>query len=491
MFKTIEKLLRWFKSDRQMSEPTVPPARIPQPPAPSQAPSSHTRTQPPVAAVLPPRPGLAAAPPGETPKVAPVSAPAMTVPPVAPPPVAAASVPMARPAVPALPKPLPSRPAPDGKYAVSFVDETLQGEILTVRLEVLSGPRVGTKIPMVFEGPVIKRAFKELNRFGYEDLCEFGSAKASLLRDAVHNSGQFLVTVKDGTVRSILDPDKHFEEVEKLVNQQTYRPEGDLHQPRFAELIDLAIQHKIPLDFEIGGGSTMKEGLVPIEWKDAALILKRFPEDWDHEGEVPLKGKSSKIRAGAISDISLADEDFPDSIEAFVAALAKSGNAANRELAAQNLQYVYGESREPAAAEILQGLAHDESRRVRAVLAQGLGPLCPSDGRKVGKQGHHWTVTDPVILSLSTELAADPDRDVRKQACYPLGYCTWSSARAVLEGLKANDPAEDIRYTAGLALERLDRNEQAMAECEAAEAELLKNPPPQAKRRRPRASTEG
>lgn len=381
-------------------------------------------------------------------------------------------------------------PLPDGKYVVSFANQRHQGETLTVQLEILCGPYCGRIVPLIFEGNIVRKAMRELATIDYEALAIFGNAKASALQSMVCNLGQFFVTVKDGVVRSIPDSCEHSDKIERLLNQQTFRPGAGLHQPRFAELIDLAIRYQIPLDLEIRGGSRKKEFMVPVEWEGETLVLKRFPEDWDHEGALPLRGKSSRVGAGEISDIDVSDADFPDSIVPFVSALARSENARNREIAVLHVQCLDVEPGDNYALPILQDLAHDPDRNVRARVAQSMGPMVPSTGRKVGKQSFRWRVTDPTILALATELAKDAERDVRKQACYPLGYCTWSSAQAVLERMKAQDPADDVRHTANLALERMAREEQTKVACEAAEVELALNPP-QPKARGRNATTIG
>lgn len=104
---------------------------------------------------------------------------------------------------------------PDGKYVVRFYSEFEASNAIGVNFEITVGPHKGTQLLMMLNSKKAERAIKERSGDWVTWLAYDGDAKATAIEHAISQGvqSQFLVTVKDGLVKTVHDPNNTFESI--------------------------------------------------------------------------------------------------------------------------------------------------------------------------------------------------------------------------------------------------------------------------------------
>lgn len=111
---------------------------------------------------------------------------------------------------------------PNGKYVVRFGCEKMVNERLLVAFLITVGPHQGKGVVMVLDNQKVKAAFRERSGGWIPWLQSEGDPKASAIDHAILQSvaGQFLVTVKDGWVRTVHDPNESSDQIVRQFSKE-------------------------------------------------------------------------------------------------------------------------------------------------------------------------------------------------------------------------------------------------------------------------------
>lgn len=109
-------------------------------------------------------------------------------------------------------------PIPDGKYLVKFHSESaIPGECVLGNMTITTGRYKDSNVQLVITTKIAKKISREYSGLWISRLQFECDKKGSDLDYAISQAfeGQFFVTIKDGFVRSVLDPSKNWESIER------------------------------------------------------------------------------------------------------------------------------------------------------------------------------------------------------------------------------------------------------------------------------------
>lgn len=353
----------------------------------------------------------------------------------------------------------------DGKFLVRYVDEKPEGDAIWVTFQITCGPSKGTFVHLVLASRIAKAAIAERGNLWTSWMAFEGDKMCGDLENARHQAyeDQFIVKVKDGQVRSIIDPSESWEEIERLIIKQGDRVIGEFKRPEWEELVTLAIEHKVPLDVDTVTNPDKHEQMIPMAWEDGVLVLKKAG------GRKILKIRKDEFCGFDISEPGQGGPaDYPPTMDAFVLALVRSSFEELRCTAISLLELLDVSPADESTWAIIQGMAQDNSPRVRGMVADECRSWTPRVRKTVMKVSYSMIDSIPAVFSLLDGLVKDPVAAVRQKACYALGDHPGTPAGSILETLSRSDDSKEVRQAALHALERIKEFEKIRFDYEAA-----------------------
>lgn len=355
----------------------------------------------------------------------------------------------------------------DGCYVVKYFGERQQSDSILAQFEITCGPRKGSLVQLQLDNRLAKRALKERSGGWTEWMAFEGDQKCGALEHARSQAheGQFMVTVKDGLVASILDPTENWEQVERQILKDGSRPIGGFQREGWGELVELALQYKVPLDLEFGPKPDRYEAMVPQGWEDGNLVLKKAG------GRKVINLRRDGIDSLNVSEPDQGSWDFPPTMEAFVLALVRHPSEELKLQALSLLDFLEVSPENLTTWAYLLDMARSGTPKVRGSIADSCRSWTVRERKTVLGTSFTMITSIPAVFELLKDLSSDADAGVRTKACYALGDHPGTQAGSILEALSGKDPSPEVRRAATHALERVREFEKVRSDCEAALAE--------------------